>query len=480
MVAICILFANGFLGRVYKELAVEDRLMVSVSGVRGTVGGTLTPKIAMDMGLRVRPDVGRRGRRNVKRSSSAATRGPPARCSQRGRDGLARLRGRRGGPGRGDHAGHGLHGRAVKADGGVIITASHNPPQYNGMKFLQPNGCWPPAAAGQRAQGIWKARQFAARRHRRSVGQETRNVHTHGLPRDAVCGVRLTRHRLQALQGRAGQHQRRRLRRDADAAGQARLRVVHLNAEPNGRFAHSPSRSRRTSPAWARRSPKHKAAVGFAQDPDADRLAIVDENGRYIGEEYTLALATAFVLRHRRARSRPTCHLAHDRRHRRQRGVDVLRTAVGEANVVEAMLPNGAIFGGEGNGGVIDPRVGARPRTAWSASPTSCSTWPRRARRSANSSRRFAAYDDAQDQVRVPRRRGRRPVAVADRKRPSPPRGRRFNTATDFASTCPKAGSTSASQHRADHAHHRRGPRCGCGGRSCRRRGPTVADKVIG
>ncbi len=101
------------------------------------------------------------------------------------------------------------------------------------------------------------------------------------------------------------------------------------------------------------------ASVGFAQDPDADRLAIIDETGRYIGEELTLALAASRRLEQAKgpvvlnlSTSRVTEELA------RRMDCPVLRTPVGEINVVERMLAENALLGGEGNGGVIDPRVG--------------------------------------------------------------------------------------------------------------------------
>ncbi len=99
--------------------------------------------------------------------------------------------------------------------------------------------------------------------------------------------------------------------------------------------------------------------MGFCQDPDADRLAVIDQSGRYLGEEYTLAMCVDHVLRQQKgpivancASSRMSEDLAE------QYGVPYFRSAVGEANVVDVMLAHGAIFGGEGNGGPIDPRVG--------------------------------------------------------------------------------------------------------------------------
>jgi phosphomannomutase len=103
----------------------------------------------------------------------------------------------------------------------------------------------------------------------------------------------------------------------------------------------------------------HGAAAGFALDADADRLAIVDEAGRFIGEEYTLALSAAFMLTHRKgkvATNLVTSRMVDDVA--RAAGCEVVRAPTGEANVVEAMAANDCVFGGEGGGGAIDPRVG--------------------------------------------------------------------------------------------------------------------------
>ncbi|MGH7177604.1 MAG: phosphoglucosamine mutase, partial [Tepidisphaeraceae bacterium] len=103
---------------------------------------------------------------------------------------------------------------------------------------------------------------------------------------------------------------------------------------------------------------RQRAAVGFAQDPDADRLAIVDENGRFIGEEYSLALCAKWLLSKtpgvavaNLSSSRMLDDIAQQHQSR------VVRTPVGEANVVQVMLRENAVVGGEGNGGVIDLRI---------------------------------------------------------------------------------------------------------------------------
>jgi len=102
-----------------------------------------------------------------------------------------------------------------------------------------------------------------------------------------------------------------------------------------------------------------EADIGFAQDPDADRLAIVDEAGAYIGEEYTLALAAKYIFSRKTGKAATnlsTSRMLDDIAEKA--GGQVIRTAVGEANVAAAMLEHNCIIGGEGNGGVIDLRVG--------------------------------------------------------------------------------------------------------------------------
>ena len=109
-----------------------------------------------------------------------------------------------------------------------------------------------------------------------------------------------------------------------------------------------------------RQCPKARADVGFAQDPDADRLAIVDNNGRYIGEEFTLALAAQYMFAKnpgaKAAANLSTSRMIDDIA--AAAGGKVIRTPVGEANVAQAMIENQCAIGGEGNGGVIDLRIG--------------------------------------------------------------------------------------------------------------------------
>jgi phosphomannomutase len=135
--------------------------------------------------------------------------------------------------------------------------------------------------------------------------------------------------------------------------------VTILGEMPDGAFEHTPEPTAENLAGVLSRVAAERADIGFCQDPDADRLAIIDEAGRYLGEEYTLALCVDHLLRQRKGAIVTNCstsRMAEDLAARH--GVPFQRSAVGEANVVDCMLRCGAVLGGEGNGGVIDPRVG--------------------------------------------------------------------------------------------------------------------------
>jgi phosphomannomutase len=136
-------------------------------------------------------------------------------------------------------------------------------------------------------------------------------------------------------------------------------RPVCVGCNADGFFEHEPEPVASNLRAVCPRVAQEGTDIGFVLDPDADRLAVIDEKGNYIGEELTLALAVLLRLRQERgpvvinmSTSRVVDDIA------AQFGCACYRTAVGEANVADKMLEVGAVIGGEGNGGVIDPRVG--------------------------------------------------------------------------------------------------------------------------
>ncbi len=255
--------------------------------------------------------------------------------------------------------GVGIMLRELKCVGGVVITASHNPPPYNGIKLLLENGIAPPIEMAQQIIQIYRDRRFALADSLR-CGHVAADDRTHAIHIDKVLAI-VTKETIAAKRFKVV------LDSVNGAGGAAGLRllealgcdVVGMNIEPTGIFAHTPEPTKENLVTLCDEVKSVGAAVGFAQDPDADRLAIVDENGVYVGEEFTLALATRQVLSKMKgpvAANLSTSRMVDDIAE--EAGCEVIRTPVGEAHVAQAMVANNCVIGGEGNGGIIDLRVG--------------------------------------------------------------------------------------------------------------------------
>jgi phosphomannomutase len=341
---------------------MAENLIISVSGMRGVIGENLTPVIAAQYGgafgtflkdsagangRRLKVCIGRDSRVSGPMLLSAMTAGL---CSV-GVDvvdlGLVTT------------PGVGIMLRELGCDGGIVITASHNPLPYNGIKLLLSNGMAPPLATAER---IKKAFQDGQIRYVDSVhcGTVSRDDDTDRVHVEKVLAT--------VDAGQIGRKRRRIVLDSINGAG-ARVakkllaalgcEVIAMNDEPTGLFAHGAEPIAENLVDLCQRVKQEKAELGFAQDPDADRLAIVDEHGVYIGEEYTLALAAKHVFSAgsgTAAANLSTSRMIDDLAHRA--GGRVIRTPVGEAHVANAMIEHGCVIGGEGNGGVIDLRVG--------------------------------------------------------------------------------------------------------------------------
>jgi phosphomannomutase len=332
---------------------MSDSLIVSVSGLRGVVGTSLTVEVAaryaaaFAAGLPLGPIViGRDGRESGPMLAAVITMALEA----AGRDVID--------CGTAATPTVGIVVRGERAAGGIQISASHNPAKYNGLKLFSHEGRVLPAAAG------------AEVRHRfESMTATPLPGRSQGSMR-YVDGV-AAHVRLVAATVDAEAIRRRRPRVWLDSghgAGSlvARALFEHFGCEaviegdtPDGLFEHEPEPTAANLAGMLPKIREQRADVGFFQDPDADRLAIATADGRYIGEEATLALAVEHVLAKTPgpivincSTSRMAALIA--ARH----GVACHVAAVGEANVVDRMLATQAVLGGEGNGGVIDPRVG--------------------------------------------------------------------------------------------------------------------------
>jgi phosphomannomutase len=249
--------------------------------------------------------------------------------------------------------------RHYEAAGGLQITASHNPIEWNGLKPFSPDGSVFSREPGQLLLSLleseaiaWKdwsgigrvvAIEDPAKPH---LDRVLRLVDTESIRKKKYRVVLDCNHGSGATCGP----------RLLEALG---CEVIVLGGTPDGRFEHIPEPVEKNLGDLCRAVIQHRADAGFAQDPDADRLAIVDNHGRYIGEELTLALAADFVLERRKgpfvvngSTSRVTADIA------AKHGCQFHRSYVGEAHVCAKMRSVQAVLGGEGNGGVIDPQVG--------------------------------------------------------------------------------------------------------------------------
>ncbi|MEQ1825675.1 MAG: phosphoglucosamine mutase [Pirellula sp.] len=253
----------------------------------------------------------------------------------------------------------GAYVRHSKAAGAIQISASHNPPPYNGMKLIGPDGRVLPGEPGTRVLEAYQRRSTDWRASD-ALGSRTLVADPHACHLDLV---------LATVDADAIRKRGFRVLLDCNHVAGSVLGVRLLEAlgcdlevlggVSDGRFSHPPEPISENLTGVSPRVCKEGFDVGFCQDPDADRLAIIDEQGRFIGEEYTAVLCKMRALMIRKGPLVTNCASSNMTKLLADRfDVPFFRSKVGEANVVETMLLHGALYGGEGSGGPIDPRVG--------------------------------------------------------------------------------------------------------------------------
>lgn len=338
-----------------KQKSMSD-LIISVSGLRGIIGQSLTPEVAARFAAAYAAAlppgpiiVGRDGRtsgRMLAAAVIAALNGCGRDCIDAGVAATPTV---------------GVLTRQRGAAGAVQITASHNPAPYNGIKLFGASGRVLDADAGARIRDGYLAGEAAWVEHDR-IGTIVHDEDPHQphlqkiLATVAVPTIQRSAFRvlIDSNHG-AGSVLGKRLLR---ALG---CDVVAVGDLADGNFAHPPEPTAENLSGIAQRVREEDCAIGFCQDPDADRLALVDASGRYIGEEYTLALCVQRALASPETTGPIVINGATSSLSERlaaAAGVPVYRSAVGEAHVADAMITHQAAYGGEGNGGPIDPRVG--------------------------------------------------------------------------------------------------------------------------
>lgn len=239
----------------------------------------------------------------------------------------------------------------LEASGGIIITASHNPIEWNALKFLNSKGMF--LGPSEVKELFTKADASQGQIQSSTTGDDIHINATLALPFVDVEKIKERKFKV-AVDGVNGAGSFA-LPKMLESLG---CEVVKVHCTPNGIFPRGAEPLQENLGDLEKAVKENKCDIGFALDPDADRLAIVDENGKAIGEEYTLAIAAETVLE-REAKplsiNLSTSRMCEDLAEKF--GVKCHRTAVGEINVSLDMMEHGCIVGGEGNGGVILPAL---------------------------------------------------------------------------------------------------------------------------
>ncbi len=259
------------------------------------------------------------------------------------------------------------------AAGGISITASHNPIEWNGLKFLGPSGMFLNAEENAKLRGLLRSPPAEGRSTSRArwdrIGKLTHDdsfIRRHvemvlGLPFLDIGIIRKRKFRVVAdcINAAGGRIVPLLLR-------ELGCEVIPLNGEVDGVFRRPPEPLPENLGELSERVRREKADLGLAVDPDVDRLAFITEKGEPFGEEYTVTSAVRFILDHEGrdgGRARPAAVVVNLSTTRaiddiaRSKGARVFRTPVGEINVAQRMKEISAVIGGEGSGGVILPAV---------------------------------------------------------------------------------------------------------------------------
>jgi phosphomannomutase len=245
------------------------------------------------------------------------------------------------------------------AAGGLMLSASHNPIEWNALKFIGASGLFLEASEGTAMRALVDSGIPYA--NWPDIGSVTKDPDAAARHLEAVVGIpyvdvdairaRKFKVALDCVRGAGATIMPMLLERLG-------CEVVAINMEPDGRFPREPEPVAENLKELERLVQESGADIGFAVDPDVDRLAIVADGGRAIGEDFTLALAARLVLRHRTGplvTNLSTSLVVEDAA--RVAGVEAVRAPVGEVNVAVRMRELNAPIGGEGNGGVILPEV---------------------------------------------------------------------------------------------------------------------------
>lgn len=333
----------------------QDKLMISVAGIRGVVGSSLTPGTAAGFAAAFGTYCGQ-GKvvlgRDSRHSGPMLELAVEAALQSVGCDvikiGIVPTPTVQ------------LMVREMGARGGIAITASHNPPQWNALKFVSAEGVFLNKRQGQKVTSNFESRRQKyvgfdslgfSFRYQSALEDHVKKIL--GLPFLNIPQIKKQRYKVvtDTCHGAGGPIFEMLLKKLG-------CRVVSLYPETNGDFPRPIEPQARNLKALEAAVNRHKADIGFATDADVDRLSIVSNRGKALGEEYSLALAALFMLQKQKGAvvtNLSTSRMVEDVAVKY--GTKVIRSAIGEANVVQAMKRHKAVIGGEGNGGIIIPKL---------------------------------------------------------------------------------------------------------------------------
>ena len=245
------------------------------------------------------------------------------------------------------------------ADAGIIITASHNPKNWNALKLLNSKGEFINAKDGEKLLGI--ANSKPSININRNIGRVEFNntyidIHTDMIINLSSVDIDLVKSKnftvvVDAVNSTGGLAV-------PDLLKKLGVNVIKLYCDPNGEFPHNPEPLKENLKDLSELVIKEKADLGIVIDPDVDRLAFVSENGEVFGEEYTLVACADYFLKNNPGNT--VSNLSSSRALKditELNGCEHFFSAVGEVNVVEMMKEKNAVIGGEGNGGIILPEL---------------------------------------------------------------------------------------------------------------------------
>ncbi len=247
-----------------------------------------------------------------------------------------------------------------RLDGGIMISASHNGIEWNALKLFNSRGEFISKDDFDNINSILEKKSFnyeainpvgKVATNSNSIEQHIELILSHNLVKTNKIKSSRLKVVVDGINSTGGIAVPRLL-------DMLNVEVIKLNCEPNGNFVHDPEPLERNLVELSKSVIKNNADLGIAVDPDVDRLAFIDETGKYFGEEYTLVACADYVLNYN---SGPTVsNLSSSKALKeltKMKGCNYFYSAVGEVNVVEMMKSKNAVIGGEGNGGIIFPSI---------------------------------------------------------------------------------------------------------------------------